>query len=102
MMGWLFVEILAAAVMLFLTAPKLAAQSDAPPIGGDADDNFNPPPCDFNNNFYTANGIDVTQLDSSAGQRFGLFRQTGPPALGKQVNWVNDNSCAQRDPTDRK
>ncbi|HYL06873.1 MAG TPA: hypothetical protein VE075_12580, partial [Thermoanaerobaculia bacterium] len=53
---------------------------------------FNPPPFDFNDPFYTANGLDVTQLDTPAAARFGFFRQTGPPAHDGQVNWVIDNT----------
>lgn len=85
--------------LLFMAVPRLAAQQDAPPVLGDADDNFNPPPCDFSDAFYAANGIDVAQLDSAPGQRFGLFRKTGPPARGSQVNWANDSTCVPRDPT---
>lgn len=59
---------------------------------------FNPPPCDFTDNFYNENGFDVTQLDTAAAARFGFFRLTGPPATGNQVNWVNDDSCTL-DPT---
>jgi hypothetical protein len=87
--------------LLLIAMPRLAAQQDAPPIGGDADDKFNPPPCDFNDTFYNRNGIDVTQLDSVPGQRFGFnhFRQFGPPARNpNQANWVVDNTCTQ-DPT---
>ena len=58
----------------------------------DKDDATNPPPFDFSNAFYTANGIDVQQLNSEAGQRFGLFRKTGPPAGPHQVNWKIDGS----------
>jgi len=59
---------------------------------------FNPPPFDFNDAFYTANGIDVTQLDTAAAGRFGLFRKTGPPAFfSNQVNWVIDNSNTDPD-----
>ncbi|HLQ25077.1 MAG TPA: hypothetical protein VK138_04280 [Acidiferrobacterales bacterium] len=65
----------------------------------DADDNFNPPPCDFTDAFYTKNGIDVKHLDTSAAGRFGLFRLNGPPATGTQVNWVNDSTCSAKDPT---
>jgi hypothetical protein len=90
---------LLAMTLLLLAAPggKLLAQSQTPgflnfPM-------FDPPPFDFNDAFYTANGIDVTQLDTPGGARFGLFRQTGPPARGNQVNWVVDNS--NNDP-DRK
>lgn len=68
--------------------PQLAAQTG----------NFNPPPCDFNDSFYTANGIDVKQLDNTAAGRFGLFRLTGPPATGSQHNWVNDPNCSVNDP----
>lgn len=60
---------------------------------------FNPPPCDFNDDFYTENGISVTQLDTAAAARFGFFRLTGPPATGTQVNWVNDSTCSTNDPT---
>jgi hypothetical protein len=85
---------------MFLAVPRLVAQQDGPPSTGDADDNFNPPPCDFNDAFYTANGINVTQLDSTNGQRFGLFRQFGPPARNpRQANWVLDSNCATKDPT---
>ncbi len=52
-----WVGVLALAGLLFLTAPKMMAQQDAPPSGGDADDTFNPPPCDYNDTFYRDNGI---------------------------------------------
>jgi hypothetical protein len=85
------------ALLLLPSAPALA-QQDAPPVFGDADDNFNPPPFDFNDTFYGANGIDVTQLNQPAAGRFGLFRQFGPPARNPfQPNWVVDNS--NTDPT---
>jgi hypothetical protein len=58
---------------------------------------FNPPPFDFNDLFYTANGINVTALDTAGGARFGLFRKTGPPASGSQFNWVVDNSGTDPD-----
>jgi hypothetical protein len=93
----LFVAVLALVGLLFLAVPKLAAQQDAPPIGGDADDTFNPPPCDFSDTFYKDNGLDPTQLVG----RFGSARQTGPPATGNQVNWVADSNCATKDPTRR-
>jgi len=63
---------------------------------------FNPPPFDFNDAFYNANGIStaITALDSPGAARFGLFRQTGPPAfLPGQVNWVVDNSNTDPDRT---
>jgi hypothetical protein len=58
---------------------------------------FNPPPFDFNDAFYTANGINVNQLDSPGAMRFGIFRRTGPPARDGQVNWVIDNSNTDPD-----
>jgi hypothetical protein len=70
--------------------------------------NFNHPPCDFSDAFYQGiagdplhpgNGINVTQLDQPAQQRFGIFRQFGPPATGMQKNWVNDPTCSENDPT---
>ena len=62
---------------------------------------FNPPPCDFNDLFYADNGIDsssTSELNSEPDGRFGLFRKTGPPATGSQVNWVNDNTCRVKQP----
>jgi hypothetical protein len=97
----LFVAVLALVGLLFLAVPKLAAQEDAPPIGGDADDNFNPPPCDFSNQFYADNGIDVTQLVGRFGDNNGTTRLTGPPARGNQKNYVADSNCATKDPTRR-
>ena len=89
--------VLGLAVVLFLAVPRLAAQQDSPPVVGDADDNFNPPPCDFSDQFYGDNGLDPTLLVG----RFGTTRQTGPPARGNQQNWVADNTCATKDPTRR-
>ena len=64
---------------------------------------FNPPPCDFSNQFYDDNGIDATsqttELNAEPDGRFGLFRRTGPPATGTQVNWVNASNCPINDPT---
>jgi hypothetical protein len=60
--------------------------------------NFNHPPCDFSDAFYTANGINVTQLNTAPAQRFGVFRKNGPPATGSQANWVNDPTCSTDDP----
>jgi hypothetical protein len=98
MRAYSMVWLLGAAAILLAAAPALKAQA-SPATQSSAATNFNPPPCDFNNNFYTANGINVSQLDSPSGQRFGLFRQTGPPAFQRgQVNWVNDPTCSQRDP----
>jgi hypothetical protein len=58
---------------------------------------FNPPPCDFNDTFYKDNGLDPNQVVG----RFGSARLTGPPATGRQVNWVADSTCSQRDPDRR-
>ena len=92
-----FVYILGFVVILLVASPRLVAQQDSPPITGDADDNFNSPPCDFTNAFYTANGIDVTQLDTPGAARFGLFRRTGPPAPSGFVNWLVDNTGTDPD-----
>lgn len=76
---------------------------------------FNPPPCDFTDQFYADNGlvsctpqsdgsctrISGAELNSEPDGRFGDFRQTGPPATGTQQNWVNDTSCTPNDPTRR-
>jgi hypothetical protein len=63
---------------------------------------FNPPPCDFSDNFYTENGISVKQLDTTGAQRFGLFRQFGPPArTSTQANWVVDGNCTVDQPNTR-
>jgi len=91
-------------------APSAQAQTPSPavqgPTGKDKDkkgdaDNFNSSPFDFNDNFYTANGVDFEKLNV-LGQRFGVFdgtpnRLTGPPAGPDQVNWVIDNSNTDPD-----
>lgn len=87
---------------LVLTLPGMVrpamGQSAAPPTTFLNFPHFNPPPFDFNNNFYTLNGIDVNSLDRPTEQRFGLFRQTGPPAFQPgQVNWVVDNTGTDPD-----
>jgi hypothetical protein len=108
----LFVTALALVGLLFLAVPNLAAQGigpqDKPPAAGDADDNFNPPPCDFSDQFYQDNGINldaVTGLNAPVAGRFGNSpngRQFGPPATGNQANWVVDTTnCAAKDPTRR-
>jgi len=92
--------LLALVGLVFLAAPtKLAAQQDLPPAIGDADDNFNPPPCDYNDTFYMDNGLDPNSPFNVG--RFGTFRQTGPPATGTQQNWVTDSTCVTRDPNRR-
>jgi len=97
----LFATVLALMGLLFLAVPKAAAQQDAPPPGGDADDTFNPPPCDFSNQFYADNGMDVTQLVGRFGDNGGTTRLTGPPATGNQHNYVADSHCSTNDPTRR-
>src|SRR6476661_6338594 len=65
---------------------------------------INPPPCDFSDQFYADNGIDSSatgELNTAADGRFGTFRQFGPPATGKQANWVADSTCSPTDPTRR-
>ena len=93
--------------VLSLAASGAWAQT-TPPIGATTpgaespqaiNNHFNPPPCDFTDAFYTTNGMSVTELDTPAAGRFGLFRQTGAPASGHQVNWVNDTTCSANDPT---
>ena len=43
---------------------------------------FNPPPCDFNDAFYGANGISVTQLDQPAGEGLEAVDHTQPTRDG--------------------
>ena len=72
---------------------------------------FNPPPCDFSDQFYADNGIvsaatnpavSNPELDTEPDGRFGTFRKTGPPATGSQVNWVPDTTdCSATDPDRR-
>jgi hypothetical protein len=86
--------LLALAAFLLILPSELFAQTTFPI--------FNPPPCDFSDNFYTQNGFDLSNLNTAAAGRFGNFRQTGPPAfLPNQLNWVNDTSCSPNDPTRR-
>jgi hypothetical protein len=87
-----YVSILALAAVL-LTVPGATRPAMAQSFV-----HFNPPPFDFNDNFYTANGINVSALDTAPAGRFGLFRQTGPPAFQPgQLNWVVDNSNTDPD-----
>jgi hypothetical protein len=97
----LFVTVLALVGLMFLTVPRAVAQQDGSPIGGDADDTFNPPPCDYNDQFYGDNGIDVTQLVGRFGDNNGTTRLTGPPARGNQKNYVADSTCNVKDPNRR-
>jgi hypothetical protein len=95
------------ALALLLVAPS-GASAQATTSSAPILNNYNHPPCDFNDAFYQGipgdpqhpgNGINVTQLNSPAGQRFGIFRQFGPPASGTQANWVSDPTCSTNDPT---
>jgi len=82
--------------LVCLAVPNLTvAQTPTPTVSGAAA--FNPPPCDYNDTFYKDNGLDPAQVFG----RFGSARLTGPPASGKQVNWVADSTCSQRDPDRR-
>ena len=54
-----------------MAALSLAGQQASVPLPGGAANNFNPPPCDFNNQFYADNGIDVTQLVLRFGDNHG-------------------------------
>lgn len=131
----LFLQVLAVAVLMFLAAPNLLAQSSTSSSSGASSSsssgsissngsvssnsfnfnfrnnpatNYNPPPCDFLDGFYNNIGISTSSagnttvtaqgVDSEPAQRFGFFRQTGPPAIfPSQVNWVVDNTCGTRD-----
>ncbi len=99
---------LAAVVM---TASGALAQTTTTTNGGGGVNpdgiNFNHPPCDFSDVFYggdgttqnPGNGINVSVLDQAAQQRFGLFRQFGPPSTGSTPNWKADPTCSENDPT---
>jgi hypothetical protein len=93
--------VIAGVLLLLLIAPpaRLAAQAPATNFGFLNFPVFNPPPFDFNDAFYTANGVNVTALDTPGAARFGLFRKTGPPAQSGQVNWVVDNTGTDPDRT---
>jgi len=78
-------------LLLAVTMP-VRGQAPAGGFGGGNLNNMNPPPFDWNDGFYLTNGINVTELDTAASARFGLFRQTGDPAGRGQVNWKIDNS----------
>jgi hypothetical protein len=90
-----------ALLLLWFSAPatRLSAQTQTEDTTSSSPlfDTFNPPPFDFNDAFYTANGLNVTQLDTPGAARFGFFRRTGPPARDGQVNWVIDNTGTDPD-----
>lgn len=98
-----FAYVLAVCGLLFVAAPRLQAQHDG---DHDADDLFNPAPCDFSDTFYRDNGIVVGQgigINAPIAKRFGNFRQFGPPSrISTQPNWVRDeDNCFEKDPTRR-
>ncbi len=91
-------------VSIFMLGALLQLTGSAPPALPQTSPVVNPPPCDFNDNFYNANGINVSNLDLQVAGRFGTFRQTGPPASsfnGGTNNWVADSTCSATDPTRR-
>ncbi len=64
------------------------------------------PPFDFNDDFYTKNGMDVAKLESlgadsrvgfSVGTKTGAEFGTSPPDWGGAYNWIEDNT--NTDPT---
>ncbi len=96
----LSVLVLAALLLTVAGAPFAFAQNgrragNGAQAGGD--EVINPPPFDFNDKFYAENGINVQELNTAAGERFGLFRKTGPPAGPGQVNWLIDHSNTDPD-----
>lgn len=97
----LFVTVLALVGLLFLALPKAAAQQNGAPSSGAAVNTFNPPPCDYNDQFYADNGIDVANLIGRFGDNNGTTRLTGPPARGNQKNYVADSTCDVKDPNRR-
>jgi hypothetical protein len=97
----LFVTVLALVGLLFLAFPTAAAQQNGPPSSGAPQNTFNPPPCDYSDQFYADNGIDIANLIGRFGDNNGTTRLTGPPATGKQVNYVADSNCSVFDPNRR-
>jgi len=93
-----FFTVLALAGLLFSVVPNLGAQTApaAPPAPNPAT-SFNPPPCDYKDQFYEDNGLNPADVVG----RFGTARQTGPPATGSEVNWVADANCSVFDPNRR-
>ncbi|MBV9180907.1 MAG: hypothetical protein JO356_06310 [Acidobacteria bacterium] len=74
-----------------LLIARPSARVFAGPSSGD-EQQINPPPFDFADFFYQENGANLSILDTPDSERFGRFRQTGPPAPMGRVNWVVDNS----------
>jgi hypothetical protein len=92
-------SLLALSMLALLVMASSGAFAQLTTTGTLPSQNFNHPPCDFTDAFYTANGINVAQLNTPGAGRFGFFRRFGPPASGSQVNWVNDPTCNTDDPT---
>lgn len=88
--------IFSALLLVMAAAPSAQLWAQATPASS-LFRSFNPPPFDFNNNFYTVNGINPVKLSTAPAGRFGIFRQTGPPAHDGQLNWVIDNSNTDPD-----
>ena len=91
-------------VSIFMLGALLQLTCSAPPALPQTSPVVNPPPCDFSDNFYNGNGINVSNLNLAVAGRFGTFRQTGPPASsfnGGTNNWVPDSTCSVNDPTRR-
>jgi hypothetical protein len=92
----------AAFVCIFVLAVAgLMSAQLAPSASVSSFTRFNPPPCDFSDQFYGDNGLDVHQLVLRFGDNGGTTRLTGPPATGSQVNYVADPNCSKTDPTRR-
>jgi hypothetical protein len=91
-------------IFILVAAGFMSAQTTTPPPDPPPFAHFNPPPCDFSNQFYNDNGLDASngaELNTEPDGRFGTFRRFGPPASGNQVNWVTDSTCSTNDPTRR-
>ncbi|HEY6272286.1 MAG TPA: hypothetical protein VIX19_09865 [Terriglobales bacterium] len=98
-------KVLFVSIFVLAAAGLVVAQSTTPNTPRPSFPVFNLGPCDFSNQFYQDNGLDLAtgaELTTEPDGRFGTFRQTGPPATGNQVNWVYDeDNCFERDPVRR-
>ena len=92
-------------IFVLVAVGLVAAQTTTPSTPRPSFPVFNLGPCDFSNQFYQDNGLDLSngsELNTEPDGRFGTFRQFGPPATGNQANWVADeDNCFERDPTRR-
>ena len=99
-------SLFAAALAITLTVSASLPAQERPDQDADDKLNRNPPPFDFNDAFYRANGINVDELNGVPAQRFGFspsgtaVRLTGPPAGPGQHNWVVDKSNTNPDRND--